>query len=585
MPTVQELEQELDTLIDGYEDLTEQAKGFGLRVAAYPKGLMPLAKALQIVKDMTAKVQAVQAFETRLQFITFDFERQQRITVPQQVIKEHKALLAKTSRILKKMEADLGKAEKAIEKYEELLLGANFQSWFEMVRMAVINLDIPEGVYLDFSSELHLDKNPPYASGTIVLEKGRKAFYKVLVGYRAKDDLYWGNIYVVSRGKTFQNVVKTSGRRGLRGDAKVLVDQLLALVHTDQQEGLFGTRKKVDLDIQDPDIIGKQVTAAVVAGVQKRWPWEGKSITSSATLHMDSGIQTGRGKVVVNETFRKQQRGLRSFFDNATKVFTRLEKGFIVEVGPDKWKVALTPYSGGFLVPVKDRGGRWGEAFYPTGGMALANMTILEGALQKVHIRKTWSVSVTKVRRRKRSSENSLTRVATRYLTAGGCYNSELVWDPNVRSAFRAAREEQGDEHGRRGYSGGLYEKESYEILQKEPVAYAELDAVARRYESHVSDKWGPAGAIPVLSAHPTKKETVTVDVQARNERDALRKGGLMIRATGRIPPNVRIQVQGMKAKVKPDSGKRVKTYVVTGERQFYKRGIAGWYFFGWCSC
>jgi len=103
------------------------------------------------------------------------------------------------------------------------------------------------------------------------------------------------------------------------------------------------------------------------------------------------------------------------------------------------------------------------------------------------------------------------------------------------------------------------------------------------RYSNRYDEKWGPAGAIPLLSNKAAKKEQVTVDVKARNEKDALRQGGLVIRATGHLAVGTRVAVQDMKVKLQP-GGARVKTYTVTGLRVQYKRGIAGWYFFGVCS-
>ena len=571
---------ELDDILSEYEDLVDEAEGFGLRLAAYPKGLMPLAKAQGIVKDMAAKVEEMENFAGRIQYTTFDFDRQRRVTVPDAVLKEHQALQSKVDRILAKMRADMGKAEKAIKKYEELLLGANFQSWFEMVRMAVIDLDIPEGIYLDFETGLELNANPPYAYGHLTLEKDRKAIYRVVAGYRAQTDLYWGNLWVQSSGKTFKSVVRSEGRRGLRGDAKTLANQLLALIRANSQDDVVKTRRNVDLDIQDPSITGPLVQAAVMEGVRKRWPWNPTSVSDTRRINLDSSMKTGKGEIEVIEGFKKRSlKSVRNLFEKGAKVYARLEKQFVVEVGADKWKVQLTPTWGGFGVYCLPTGQRNRDFyFWDTFQTPLIWIRDLS---RLVYLRRKWDVKVVKVRRRKTSSE----RVAEQYLTAGAQSCEETVWIADVRQAWREALEEAGAEHGTRGYSGGLYEKASYgyNIVQKEPVSVDSLRALVDKVWSRFDDKWGPAGAIPLLSKTPTKKDKVTVDVKARNEREALRKGGLLIRATGHIPPSVAVQVKSMKAQMKP-GGARVKTYAVTGERHLYKRGVAGWHFFGMCS-
>jgi hypothetical protein len=78
--------------------------------------------------------------------------------------------------------------------------------------------------------------------------------------------------------------------------------------------------------------------------------------------------------------------------------------------------------------------------------------------------------------------------------------------DPQV--AFGSAREDALYEHGHGGYSGTLAEKDDYVIITRRPMTEAEATALAGelmdRDDPRISDKWGPAGAIPVKAATRT---------------------------------------------------------------------------------
>ncbi|WP_328463610.1 hypothetical protein OHA21_38390 [Actinoplanes sp. NBC_00393] len=79
------------------------------------------------------------------------------------------------------------------------------------------------------------------------------------------------------------------------------------------------------------------------------------------------------------------------------------------------------------------------------------------------------------------------------------------------QDAFRAARDQALHEHGHGGYSGTLAEKDDYVIITRQPMTEADATALASglidRDDPRISDKWGPAGAIPV------KAETRAIEV------------------------------------------------------------------------
>lgn len=71
----------------------------------------------------------------------------------------------------------------------------------------------------------------------------------------------------------------------------------------------------------------------------------------------------------------------------------------------------------------------------------------------------------------------------------------------DAREAFNAACEEALWERGHGGYTGTIGEKMEFGVLRK-PMPREAADAVAWKMieddDPAISDKWGPAGAIPV---------------------------------------------------------------------------------------
>lgn len=91
-------------------------------------------------------------------------------------------------------------------------------------------------------------------------------------------------------------------------------------------------------------------------------------------------------------------------------------------------------------------------------------------------------------------------------------------WETGVspRAAFVLAREEAAYWHGHGGYTGTLAEKDSFVLLDCEAASADEAEHLAWKidrecidhprpenrthpiHKQYASDKWGPAGAIPV---------------------------------------------------------------------------------------
>lgn len=91
-----------------------------------------------------------------------------------------------------------------------------------------------------------------------------------------------------------------------------------------------------------------------------------------------------------------------------------------------------------------------------------------------------------------------------------------------VADAFHDAVENARFEHGSGGYSGTLAEKGDYVVLERTPLersaAYALADRLMSADDPRISDKWGPAGAIPVAADDCFRKRTVTVKLTYRGD-------------------------------------------------------------------
>lgn len=81
---------------------------------------------------------------------------------------------------------------------------------------------------------------------------------------------------------------------------------------------------------------------------------------------------------------------------------------------------------------------------------------------------------------------------------------TNLIAGTDVQDAFVRGTEEAAHEHGHGGYTGSLAEKGEYTIITHTPLVEVEAYALASRLidanDPRIDDKWGPAGAIPVVS-------------------------------------------------------------------------------------
>lgn len=75
----------------------------------------------------------------------------------------------------------------------------------------------------------------------------------------------------------------------------------------------------------------------------------------------------------------------------------------------------------------------------------------------------------------------------------------------NPKEAFTDAVESARYWNGHGGFTGTIAEKESYVLIQSEPLSEPDAELLADKLiedrDPRINDKWGPAGAIPIKSA------------------------------------------------------------------------------------
>jgi len=136
----------------------------------------------------------------------------------------------------------------------------------------------------------------------------------------------------------------------------------------------------------------------------------------------------------------------------------------------------------------------------------------------------------------------------------------------DVNDAFKRAHEEASYEHGHGGYTGTIAEKGSFTIITRTPLLEREAEALAQRLinddDVRISDKWGPAGAIPVVKA--TRLVNVK-DFEYVHDTDFYQPG--------QVQPELLAAVQPL---VKLKKGETIQSVAVTGYNTPSTRGTLG---------
>ena len=621
----------LDKLLGEHSSIMEEAQGFGLRMAAIPKGLMPIKEAQQVLVELGKNVEKINAFYMGLLNVR---------DVPKEMADGFQALVDKASKATKKCEDDKKKAVAALAAHEDLLVGEAFQEMFQAVRLAVIDFDVMDDVDLDFDTTLYLDAEPAYAVGTVHVKKGTSEVYTVQVGYRASDELFYGNITATKRYKTFKEVVKKNGRTKLPAFVRDLTEQLKALADQDAA-GVFKSRKKIELTLVDSDAVRAMLKPLVEAEIKKQLGSNPPSVVFSATVASSGTSATGtlqgfsgwgwtdelsseadaRSKL---RFFTTKQKALSAAFSitlpnghvwdvvptvgNWTYVTTYKKRSswpervlFTEATMSEQWPIewsdkAATALS---LPELQARATLLKVAFDPKSKNKSTLITALRAVSPKPKGLAIDSSPVTYALTRKSTGKKAaVERVSTLFLSriAGATGFSVYQEGADARRAFREAVSNAQHEHGHDTYSGTIGAVSSFGVARNEPFPVQKSSYGGVQFSQELNnyidknmdkyDKWDGCGAVPVSVEQVLAKDTVTVTVEAKDEVEARRKGILLIKATGRVPPKASIVVEvpeGTKGLTLENKGARVSTWKVMGLRkQSLVGAITGWVFFGW---
>lgn len=602
----------LEDLIGQHDDRIDQARAFGLRTAALPKGLMPFAEAQRIVASFEKDTEQLSRF---LDGLTAAGK------APLDMQADLDALKAKANKALQKFKDDKQKAQASLDNYEDILVGEHFQEAFEALRHALLDLDLADDVDMDFKTDLNLNANPAWAQGNVIITQGSTKVLTVFIGYRAEDDYYWGGATVAKTGKTYKSIVNKSGHTFLPRFIRELTEQIKALADS-LSLGIFRSRKKVELKIQDPDTLLRALKPALEAKINeiRRLP-AGTPIAWRTILQVADKGDEASGTIILNGYGWPKEKLTEEMADNHVATLEQLRKSLmgpftVTTQNGQTWDVQASGPEWIYQDP-----GRYYSAFtasdmhtkwpleWRTNIQSIPMDDIRQRAMSVGILgqaqgfgaqKKKWidlirtkmpqpqglviaSGSLSFTMTRKMGPGKSAQRVATRYLTAGGNTFSNYIAIPDADRAFRRAQEEAGYERGH-GYSGTIVEKPGYTIRKRDPMTRSQAHEFVNQ-DLDNNEKWGPAFAVPISEEKVLKKDTVTVTVDARDEADAKKRGALKIKATGRVPPQATILVDIKKVTHQPGPGSRTKTFEVVGERRSAITGaITGWLFYGWAS-
>jgi hypothetical protein len=137
-----------------------------------------------------------------------------------------------------------------------------------------------------------------------------------------------------------------------------------------------------------------------------------------------------------------------------------------------------------------------------------------------------------------KSVASELLKVA-RVLVAGGSDFVDYAKGTDPKRLFEEIRDRRGFEEGRGGYSGTIYEKDSFKVISA-PVTDAEAQRLIDE-NMHKNDKWGPAFAIPVVGK--TAEKVVDIKPMKVFAADAKAAGDFVLKtlADKNAPKGLRV--------------------------------------------
>jgi predicted nuclease with TOPRIM domain len=643
--SLDDLAFELEELSAKHDQLLDAASQFGMRSAAVPRNLMSYAEAKRIVDKFDDDLEGLYEFENKLQEAKRELRNRDDAA---HLFEGVQKLQTKATDMAGKFRKDFDKAKKALAKWAELLTGVKFQDVFQQLRTAVIKLDPADPDGIDFEvEERPNDPKGPYAVGRVIIgpiktADGDEVTYKVIVGYRATTDDYWGNI---TRGhKTYKSIATKSKGRTSKQFSRALVDQLLAIAQA-KGDRIFKTRRSVKLDVLT-DEEASQIVMAIKDSLPDHWNYDGYDTKARAVVIKVSSEQAGwpGPQQSLHGMVRKMD-----FFGTLSGYLERLPVGgprdrwmrsnFEVVGNTDKYQlefgnqrkgeVNMLPFIGkkgtkafdyfrnglasnGYIEFATRRPGLralrkraqdlvrnpnavWGEDAKTIRAQLQSYQMNESGSYGSFRAVLQGTITVRKKSRKAsaaniatRAAHNQVHRVVEAYRTAGGAWFEERIYEADPRRAWKQAvedaRRQYGYGHDGDGYTGSLAEKDSYGYSVERREPFSSWEEAGKWAGKQSNEKWGPAGAVSVAVPDVKEEEKITVTVKATNKRQAEQRGTLRIKSTGRIRPRVKVIVEDLRAK-KLGGSRTYPEWEVTGVRKQVVFGkVTGWLFFGVAS-
>ncbi len=601
-------EDALEKILENHQDNLEEAATFGLRLAALPKLKMGIPEAQKVVASFLKDTEQIKHFVNALQSVS----------APAGMETEYKALLTKAQAKLKKFTSDYEDAKEALEKFEDALAGEYFQAAFEAVRLKLLDYDPADDLTIKYTTSLNMQGESSWAKGTVTYIRDNAELLVLHVGYRAEDDYYWGDIQ--TRSKKFTAIVNKKGHTFLPRFARELAEQVKA-ADASLKLKIFTSGKAVPLKgFVAPEILtelGKNIQAHL-SETLKNVVWRDGRI-SNLNPRGDGKYSTelnfsGRGWATRLLPYSDALYLVQSMDNSAVS----LSEGFEVQTADSSvWEVTPSyqpweyrselSYQDGPLKTLRFTGKTMSSVWpafmqekfekWPVEDLrkviihhGLARdvlkfakpqlVTILNQVTAKgltaTQAQITYTVTL------KKSGKGKKSHLAQMKHLAGAADFYVLQAGEDVNKAWRDAIEYAHHDRGYGGYSGTIAEKnEGYKIKVREPMSKQDAYAYAERTIDQ-NDKWGEAFAIPVIDhSKPLTRDLVTVVVKAKSQEAAVKKGTLVIQATGKVPPGTEIIVE--KAQAKKLGG---TDFEVSGLRLIVKGGgkPTHWLFYGFAS-
>ena len=155
---------------------------------------------------------------------------------------------------------------------------------------------------------------------------------------------------------------------------------------------------------------------------------------------------------------------------------------------------------------------------------------------------------------------------------AGASGFTDYGYGTNANRVFRDLVEEAQYEHGSRGYTGTIAEKDGFTMATREVMTQAQAREYAdKHYDDY--DKWGDAGCVAFGEEKVLVSKDFEVKVKARNKDEAMKKvREKMMGGKKRAGATIEVEITWNATKLTTPAGKRkITTERSNGDVYFLK--------------